>query len=309
VLLADSLDSPLSSKAIVLTIGVFDGVHLGHQRLITTAIERAASLGCASAVITFDPHPNAVIQPDNPLPLLTSIEERSKLIEALGADILVVAPFNRDVMSTPAVDYMRQIKHALPLQELWIGYDFALGRRREGNFSRLTEIGHELGYTVGTVARVLIGDQPISSTRVRETLQAGQVAEIVPLLGRFYGLEGTIVQGHQRGRTIGFPTANFSIPENHMLPADGVYACMVSVGDRRYKAVTNIGNRPTFDGIKRSVEAHLLDFEGDLYGKRLGLEFIDRIRDEQRFAGIEALIAQIGKDVETGRALFARHNM
>lgn len=309
MLLADSLDSPLSSKAIVLTIGVFDGVHLGHQRLITTAVKRAASLGCASAVITFNPHPNTVIQPDNPLPLLTSIEERSKLIESLGADFLVVAPFNREVMSTPAADYMRQIKRALPLQELWIGDDFALGRRREGNFARLAEIGLELGYSVGTVARVLVDNQPISSTRIRETLQAGQVADVVPLLGRFYGLEGTIVQGDQRGRTIGFPTANFSIPENHMLPADGVYACIVTVGGTRYKAVTNIGKRPTFDGLKRSVEAHLLDFESDLYGKQLGLEFVDRIRNEQRFAGIDALIAQIGKDVETGRALLAGHKL
>lgn len=307
MLLADSLDNPLSSTPIVLTIGVFDGVHLGHQRLIRTAVERAASLGYASAVITFDPHPNTVIQPDIPLSLLSSIEERSKLIEDLGADILVVAPFNREVMSTPAADYMRQIKHALPLKELWIGHDFALGRRREGNFTKLSEIGQELGYTVGTVARVLIGDQVISSSRIREALQAGQVADVVPLLGRFYWLEGKIIKGDQRGRTIGFPTANFSIAENHILPADGVYACYVTVDGQRYQAVTNIGKRPTFDGLKRTVEAHLLDFEGDLYDKVLRLECIDRIRNEQRFAGIDALIAQIRKDVETAREIFAHH--
>lgn len=303
---AFSLDHPLTSQPVVLTMGRFDGVHLGHQLLIRTAIERARELGFASAVLTWDPHPNTVIRPDQPLYLLTSLEERIELIGALGPDWLVVAPFTHATMHTPAVDYMRQICTALPVRELWVGDDFAMGHKREGDIPRLMEIGRDLGYAVGAVARMEGAGAAISSSLVRTMLQSGDVAGVMPLLGRPFWLRGPVVMGDQRGQTIGFPTANLAVDPNHVLPADGVYACYAYLDATPLPAVTNIGMRPTFNAPRRTVEAHLLDWSSDLYGRTLRLEFIQRLRGEQKFNGITELVAQIGRDAEAARALLRR---
>lgn len=298
-----SLEQPVTDQPAVLTIGKFDGVHLGHQRLIDTAVERARSRGFASAVMTFDPHPDRVIRPDNPLRLLTTLDERGPLIAALGVDVLIVAPFTRETMATPAFDYMRQICTALPLGELWVGEGFALGRKREGDVPRLSEIGHDLGYTVGTVAAVHLNGEPVNSSRIRRLLAEGAVAETVPLLGRPFALTGTVEEGDRRGRTIGFPTANLAIDESHALPADGVYACYVFVRDTALPAVTNIGVRPTFGSLRRTVEAHLLDWSGDLYGQVVRLAFVHHLRGERKFNGIDDLRAQITHDAQQARTL------
>lgn len=303
MLIAHSLDQELVQTPVVLTIGVFDGMHLGHQQLISTAIERAHVLGLQSAVITFDPHPDSVVHPNRAFQLLTSLEERIHLIEQLGPDILVVAPFDGTTMNTSAEQYMRQIIHALPLRELWVGDDFALGRKREGNIARLQEIGDQLGYKVGTVTRVLIQGQPVSSTRVRDAIREGNVSAVVPLLGRYYSVEGEVVHGDKRGRTIGFPTANLAVASEKMLPANGVYASHVHYGNHIYKAVTNLGNRPTFNGIRHTIEAHLLDFNGDLYGQTIQISFVERLRGERRFAGVDELVTQIGQDIIQARSL------
>lgn len=303
VVVAYSLDTKLTDQPVVLTIGKFDGMHRGHQLLISTAVERAQTLGLQSAVLTFDPLPSMVIRPSPDLRLLTSLDERIALISALKPDFLVVAPFTRETMSTPADEYMRQIHHVLPLRELWVGDDFALGRKREGDIPRLMEIGVELSYAVGTVARVMLDGEPVSSTRVRDLLAQGRVADVIPLLGRHYWIAGLVVHGDQRGRTIGFPTANLAVAENHMLPTDGVYACYVYRHNERHIAVTNIGVRPTFAGVQRRVEVYLLDFDDDLYGQTLRLEFIERLRGEQKFDGIAALVAQIQRDAEQARQL------
>jgi riboflavin kinase/FMN adenylyltransferase len=300
-----SLEHPVTDQPVVLTVGKFDGVHLGHQRLIGTALERARSQGLACAVLTFDPHPEVVLHPDKEVRLLTTLEERRRLIGTLGADFLVIAPFNRETMSTPAYDYMRQICNIMPLRELWVGEGFALGRKREGTVPRLTEIGHDLGYTVGTVDPVMLGGERVNSSRVRRMLLEGAVTDVEPLLGRPFSFCGEVVEGDRRGRTIGFPTANLRADARQVLPADGVYACAVHAAGEILPAVTNIGVRPTFDGLRHMVEAHLLDWFGDLYGQTLRLEFFHYLRGERKFSGIEDLTAQIRRDAEQARKLLA----
>lgn len=301
--IAHSLDHPLTNRPTVLTIGKFDGVHLGHQRLIRTVVERARTLGCFSAVMTFDPHPDVVIRPERELYLLTNIEERAELIAALGPDLLIVAPFTRATMETSAYDYMRWVCAALPLRELWVGVDFALGRKREGNVPRLRDIGVALGYTVNTVEPVLVDGTPVSASRVRSRLYAGDVQGVIPLLGRPFWLRGVVVEGDRRGHRIGYPTANIAVDPVHALPADGVYACYVYLDGTPLPAVTNVGTRPTFEGTRRTVEAHLLDWSGNLYGQSVRLEFWHHLRGEQKFSGVDELVAQIGRDADRARAL------
>ena len=300
-----TLERRLTERPVVLTMGKFDGMHGGHQLLIRTAVERASTLGAESAVLTWDPSPEAVIHPERPLAMLTSPVERRALIASLGVSFLLLLPFTRETMATPADHYMRQICAALPVRELWVGEDFSMGRKREGNIPRLVEIGHDLRYTVGTVPHKLVEGARVSSSRVRDLLREGRVAEVAPLLGRPFAVEGQVIHGDARGRTIGFPTANIAVSPDHALPADGVYACYAYLGDERHAAVTNIGVRPTFADLQRRVEAHLLDFDRDLYGQVMRLSFSERLRGEQKFNGIEELVAQIGRDVAHGREVLS----
>jgi riboflavin kinase/FMN adenylyltransferase len=302
--IAYSLDERLTEVPTLLTIGKFDGFHLGHQLLIRTAVERAQQCRCGSAVLTFDPHPGMVVHPERKMRLLTSVQERIELIGRFDPDLLIVAPFNRQVMQMSAYDYMRKICDALPLRELWMGANFALGRNREGDVQRLMEIGEELGYGVGSVAPMLVEGAPVSSSRVRQLLRDGIVEGIEVLLGRPFKLQGTVVEGDHRGRQIGFPTANIQLDDPlHAVPANGVYVCRAFVEQQAFPAVVNIGIRPTFDGKTPTVEAHLLNWDGDLYGWRLTLHFLHRLRGEVRFGSVDELVAQIERDVQRAREL------
>ncbi|NTU83054.1 MAG: bifunctional riboflavin kinase/FAD synthetase [Chloroflexales bacterium] len=297
------LEPGLTARPSVLTMGKFDGLHLGHRQLISTTVERANTLGLGSAVLTWEPHPNAVTRPGQPLQLLTSLEERIELIARFDPDLLLVVPFTRETMATSAEIYMRQIVAAVPIRELWVGEGFAMGKGRAGDVPSLMVIGAELGFAVGAVSKVIVGGAPVSASRVRELLRAGDVEGAIAVLGRPFGLRGVVVQGDQRGRVIGFPTANLRIDEAHVLPADGVYACRAYLNGIGLPAVTNIGVRPTFDGLRRAVEAHLLDWSGDLYGQSIRVEFLHRLRGEQKFDGVEALVAQIQRDADHAREL------
>ncbi|HJZ49555.1 MAG TPA: bifunctional riboflavin kinase/FAD synthetase [Roseiflexaceae bacterium] len=299
----------INEHATVMTIGAFDGVHRGHQHLIGSTVRRARELGCQSAVLTFDPHPDLVIHPDRDRLYLTSLEERAELIAGLGADLLIVMRFTRETMGLSAHEFMSQVRGAVALRELWIGWDFALGRKREGDLARLRQIGQQLGYTVHPVdAFVLADGTPISSTRIRSTLAAGDLESAAMLLGRPFAVSGPVSEGDRRGRTIGFPTANIAVDEQHVLPADGVYVCHAEVWGRRYGAVANIGVRPTFEGSRRKVEAYLLDFADDIYGETLRLTLRQRLRGEKKFDGIAALVAQITADVAEARAWLREHD-
>ncbi len=298
-----SLAPGLAQRPTVLTMGKFDGLHLGHRQLISTAVRHARNLGFLSAVLTWEPHPNVILRPGTPPQLLSTLEEKIELIGSFDPDLLIIAPFTKETKATPAAAYMAQICAALPLRELWVGEGFAMGRDREGDVPSLMAIGQELGFAVGAASKVEIEDEVVSASRVRELLATGYVERAAMLLGRPFGLRGTVVPGDQRGRVIGFPTANIEISPNHVLPADGVYACRVLLDGTSLPAVTNVGMRPTFGLLQRTVEAHLLDWSGDIYGHTLQIIFLHRLRGEQKFTGIDALITQIRHDAEQARTL------
>jgi riboflavin kinase/FMN adenylyltransferase len=303
------LPQPINELSTVMTIGAFDGVHIGHQHLIGNTVRHAREIGGQSAVLTFDPHPDLIIHPERERLYLTSLEERAELIAQLKVDLLIVLPFTREIMTLSAHEFMSQICGAVALRELWVGWDFALGRKREGDLPRLREIGQQLGYTVHPVDAFALADGTVvSSTRIRSVLGEGDLATATRLLGRPFSVRGPVARGEQRGRTIGFPTANVQVNDQHVLPADGVYVCSAVLGDRHYGAVTNIGVRPTFAGTRRTVEAYLLDFAGDIYGETLQLTLLHRLRGEQKFDGIAALIAQINRDVATAREWLRAHS-
>ncbi|MGH0037800.1 MAG: bifunctional riboflavin kinase/FAD synthetase [Myxococcota bacterium] len=293
----------------VLTIGNFDGLHLGHRTMLKTVIERARALSGRSVVYTFEPHPRKVLYPEKAPRLLTTFDQKQELLEEIGVDVLVAEPFDRDFAQVTPDRFVREYIHQgiRPL-EVYVGYDFHYGRDREGSMRLLTETGPRLGFAVTIIPEVTVGGSDVSSTGIRDLLADGRVEDAARLLARPFAVRGTVVPGDRRGRTIGFPTANLET-ENEVLPAAGVYAGELQIldeGERaarvRRAAVLNVGVRPTFeDGQGFLTEAHLLDWDGDLYGRRVEVDFRHRLRGEQRFDGVEALRAQIARDVEEAR--------
>ncbi|MFN8387439.1 MAG: bifunctional riboflavin kinase/FAD synthetase [Anaerolineales bacterium] len=285
-----------------LTIGVFDGVHRGHQEIIKKLTTGAHEKNLPAVVLTFDPHPAKVFG-RNDIKLLTLPDERAEILGALGVDVVVTHPFNKEVANITAFDFMQRLKSHLGLEHLVLGYDSALGKDREGNIPRLTEIGSELGYTVETVSALKGEGGVISSTAIRKLITVGKVEEAAKLMGCPYRLQGTVIRGDQRGRTIGFPTANLDYVVDKLIPASGIYACWAFVNQQRFQAAVNIGTNPTFTPDKKtmSVEAYLLDFDRDIYDENLQLEFASRLRDELKFDSVDALVTQITKDVEVVR--------
>ncbi len=294
---------------VCLTIGVFDGVHLGHQYLIRSMLAQAKREGLASACLTFDPDPEAVLVPEHPPLALSSVAERVELIRELGVEHIQVLTFTEALAHQSAAEFIAELRARYDLRTLFVGTDFALGHERTGTVDVLRELGRQQGFSVGAVELLNDHGRPISSTWIRELLAAGDVVRAAELLGRPYCLEGPVETGMRRGRQLGFPTANIRPPKGRALPADGVYFVRVSrVGkgmadERAWNGVINLGARPTFDEMERILETHLLDFSGDLYGARLRVCFIKQLRGIQRFSGIEELRSQIEKDVAAAREL------
>ena len=303
----DDLTTLTPDAPTVLTIGKFDGVHRAHQQLVKTLVDRARSINAKSAVLTFDPHPDEVLRPERHLRYLTTINERAALLNQLGVDIMVVLHFNRAMASLTADAFMRWLCEHINLRELWIGPDFRLGYKAQGTPAVLAELGQTLGYTVQPIPQWTLDGEIVSSTAIRELLDAGDVAGAARYLGRPFAVTGMVVQGDQRGRTIGFPTANVSYSAKHMLPADGVYACRVCFehDECDYPAVTNVGVRPTFGVLQRTVEAHIFDFNADVYDKMIQVQFIEHLRGERKFNGIQELVAQIQHDADQARKMLA----
>ena len=286
-----------------VAIGSFDGVHKGHQLLLDKMVQAAKRDGARTAVLTFFPHPKRVIQQLEGRYYLTTIAERVEQIKAAGVDILVVRAFDEQVRNTRAADYITRLQEHLDMRQLW-GGDFALGYQREGDVPFLRELGQRMGFTVELVDEmVALNGRFVSSSRVRQSLADGDVADVAACLERPYSLRGIIVEGKKLGRTINFPTANMDIWDEQLMPCHGVYATYAYLGDRKFKAATNVGMRPTVNGKTVTVEAHLLDFDEDIYGEEMRLEFIDRVRSEMKFDGLEALKAQIQADVRTIRSI------
>jgi riboflavin kinase/FMN adenylyltransferase len=302
-----SLEEARLDRPSIVTIGVFDGVHRGHQYLLQELVTEANESGRASIVLTFFPHPDVVLKGVEGRYYLTTPEKRAELILDMGVDIVITHPFNEDIRHIRAADFVDRLIEYLNLSAIWATSDFAMGYKREGNVAFLTDQGRQKDFTVKTVQLVTSnnnGDR-ISSATIRKSLIEGQLERANDFLGRRFQVSGEVVHGEKRGRQIGFPTANVAVWDKQLLPRFGVYACYATLGDQRYKAVTNIGKRPTFAGDDVTVEAHLLDFDQDIYGEILTLEFVANLRDEMKFSGIEALVSQIRSDVKHGRKLLS----
>jgi len=294
----------------VLTVGVFDGVHRGHQYLIRQLVESAHAQNRQAVVLTFFPHPDQVRQNIRGRYYLTTDEERAALLLKLGVDYVVTQPFDATTRQTQAKDFVNQLVEQLDMKELWVGADFALGHNREGNVTFLTRQGIKKGYTV-QVIDLLQTENPhnviITSTLIRDALIRGDVEQAQAWLGRAYAISGPVVKGARRGHTIGFPTANLAVWDQQIIPANGVYAGWANLGNEHFMTVTNIGVRPTFDHGDVTVEAHLLDFRRDLYGATLTVTFEKQLRPEMKFADLPALIEQINVDIEKSRAYLSCH--
>lgn len=288
----------------VVTIGSFDGVHRGHQYLIKHLVKHAREYGQTPVVLTFFPHPRMVLGGFQPGFYLTLPDDKARLLGELGVEVVVTHPFNDDVRQVRAAHFVEGLIEHLKMAALWVGEDFTLGYQREGNVEFLRKMGQERGFEVRTVDLMDSGDERVSSSRIREALSRGEVAEAARLLGRPHFVRGEIVEGSKRGRSIGIPTANLKVPLEMAVPKHGVYAGWMHVAGERHMAMINIGLRPTFEvDVPPTVEAHLLDFSGDIYGEEATLSFEVYLRDEQKFDGVDALVTQIRADIERGRAL------
>lgn len=301
-----SLEEFEASGPTVVTTGTFDGLHIGHRRIIDRVNELAKSLNGQSVLLTFFPHPRMVLNPeDHGLNLLTTQDEKIRLLEETGLDCLVIHPFTKDFSRTSSTDFIRNILvDGLKTKKLVIGYDHHFGKNREGSFEHLVECGPLYGFDVEEISAQDIDDVAVSSTKVRRALADGDVNTAEAYLGYPFELNGMVIEGDKLGRTIGFRTANISVEEDYkMIPCKGSYACLAHFGNEKLKAMVNIGVRPTIEGSELRIEAHLLDFEKEIYGDRLRLQFKHRLRPEQKFDGLEELKAQLEKDREQTRSL------
>lgn len=299
---------PVQLKQAWLTIGAYDGVHRGHQTIIRQMTAGAHAEGAPAVVLTFHPHPSRIVGGRTGPLYLTSPEQRAELLGDLGVDVVITHPFNGETANLPGRTFLELLDQHLHMRTLWVGYDFAMGHGRDTDVAALRNLSSKFGYQLYVVPEVLDGGEPISSSRIRELLLAGEVAAAARDLGRPYRISGKVIPGDGRGRTIGVPTANLEVWEEQVIPERGVYACWAEVDGQRLMAAANIGIRPTFDGKSTiiHVEAHLLDAQLDLYGKTLNLEFIERLRGEQKFPDVQSLVDQIQQDIAKTRRLLQK---
>ena len=294
-------------RPTVLTLGVFDGLHLGHQRIMQTVVERAKAVEAHATAITFDPHPRSVLHPESAPPLLQTLDQRLANFKILGIEQAIVVKFDREFASQPAEGFLSDIIHdRLHAKEVYLGKGFAFGKDRSGNIGLLRAMSENLGFFADEVDEVQIRGARISSSAIRNLLAEGRINLARRMLGRPYGVEGVIIRGDRRGHTIGFPTANLK-PQNRVIPRFGVYATATLIDGIWRRSITNIGVRPTFEkDVEPSIETYVFDFDDELYGDVLRVRFLHRIRDERKFAGIDDLKVQIEKDTARARNYF-RH--
>ncbi len=284
----------------VITVGTFDGVHQGHRTLIETVVNKAKDRSARSVVISFDPHPRDIINPGSQgIKQLTTIQERREILEEIGVDVLLIIPFTRDFSLLTSEEFVKSIIfYKVGVSEFVIGYDHHFGRNRSGTIETVENLGNELGFDAFVVSKKKMGDIKVSSTRIRKELaDFGNVKNAAELLGRDYLLNGIVIHGDKRGRTIGYPTANLKTEHpNKIIPKNGVYAVKVRVEETWFGGMMNIGNRPTFDKTDRRLEVNIFDFDEDIYGQTIQVRFKKRLREEVKFSGIEELKAQLGRD-------------
>jgi riboflavin kinase/FMN adenylyltransferase len=298
ILAREELARAAPGTETAVTVGVFDGVHRGHLHLLRRLQERARSLGLASGVVTLHPAPIQVLHPERRIAYLCSLEKRIELLRNAGVDFVAPVTFTSELAQLSARDFVQLLVEELQLKYMLEGPDHALGRGREGTIAVLTAMGREMGYQLEVLEALTEGELVVSSTAVRAALAEGAMRQVTELLGRPFSLRGPVVEGARRGKSIGFPTANIAVGADRALPPFGVYVTRAYLGEARYKAVTNIGRRPTFDKGERTIEVYLLDYRGDdFYGHDLRIDLLDRLRPEKRFASAEELRVQIQRDV------------
>ena len=290
-------------KDMLLTIGVFDGVHLGHKYLISQLTGRARQQNLLSGVVTFRQHPREVLSPQTKLPYLTNLAEKVNLLKNEGVDVVIALSFTQELAQFSARQFVSLLKKYLRIRGLIIGPDFVLGRNREGSADTLRTLGQEMNFSVTVVPPFKVNDEVVSSTAIRNALADGNMKRVVNLIGHSFSLQGRVTTGAGRGSELGFPTTNLEIDPKQALPADGVYATWSYVDGKAYQSVTNIGRRPTFGGNGRTVETYILNYHGNLYGHELKIDIVERLRGEKRFDTVEELKKQIAEDVKQGRAI------
>ena len=293
------------SKETVVTIGVFDGVHQGHRYLLRQLVELSGDR-YISTVVTFSNRPITVLSPGTEPSYLTTLDQRVDLIKQQGIDLVICLEFTLELAEVSAADFAKMLTESLKMKGLVLGPDSALGKDRQGDLGFMQKQGEELGFWARSVEPLEIEGQPVKSRRVRDAVANGNMAVCPELLGRNHLLSGTVVVGDQRGRTLGFPTANLEVDSQLLLPGDGIYATWAIIDGKRHQAATSIGVRPTFDLTQRLVEVFVMDFSEDLYGKTVGVEFIAKVRDQEKFDGLDALIEQINRDVDDCRQVLDR---
>lgn len=300
-------DNAEIQRPTVLTLGVFDGLHLGHQLIMRTVVERARAVGAVPTAITFDPHPRAVLHPESAPPLLQTLDQKVEAFGVLGIEQTIVIRFTEQFSLIPAADFLRAVvKERLQAKEVYLGRGFAFGHNREGNIELLRQVSEDLGFVAGEVPEVRLRGQRVSSSKVRELLAGGKVNIARRMLGRPYGVEGRVERGKERGHLLGYPTANLH-PQNRVIPANGVYVTGTLIDGQWRRSVTNVGTRPTFETAgEPSVETFVMDWSGDLYGDVIRVRFLYRLRDERKFGSLEQLRAQIQKDVSRAESYFER---
>lgn len=303
VLVEEELAKFPPKRDTLLTVGVFDGVHLGHKYLISKLLEEARQKDLLSGVVTFYQHPEELLSPRTKLPFLTDVEERISLLESEGVDVVVPLSFTAELAQLSARQFVSLLQKYLRMRGMVVGSDFALGKGRGGDTNTLRKLGKDMNFSVTVVRPLVVNGEVVSSTEVREALADGDMRKVRELAGRPFSLQGKVVTGAGRGVGLGFPTANLDISSEHALPPDGVYASWAHIDGKAYQSMTNIGQCPTFGGGERNVEAYLVDYRGDLYGRELKIDIVARLRDEKKFDTVEALKKQVAEDVRQGRAI------
>src|SRR5437588_3831117 len=300
-------EEPDIYRPTVLTLGVFDGLHLGHQLIMKTVVERARAAGAAPTVITFEPHPRAVLHPESAPPLLQTFDQKIEALGVLGIEQTIVVHFDKAFSQIRAEDFLRQVVvDRLQAKEVYLGRGFAFGHNREGHIDLLRRVSKDLGFLADEVPEVQIHGERVSSSRIRELILQGRMNLVRRMLGRPYGVQGRVVRGDARGKAIGFPTANID-PQNRVIPRRGVYVTAILLGGQWRQSVTNVGVRPTFgDATQSSLETHVLCWSDDLYERTVRVRFLHRLRDEKKFTSIDELKSQIERDLARAEDYFAR---
>lgn len=307
ILITDLRNATTKFTKSIVTLGNFDGLHLGHQELLKMVMKRARETGALSLVVTFRPHPLKILAPEKCPPLISIYEEKIQLFEKLGIDVLVKIPFTLDFSAMSPEDFVTDILcNTLGAKEIFVGYNYRFGKGREGNVQTLKKLGERLGFIVREVEQVSLNGEVISSTKIRDLLSDGEVEHASRLLGRPYAITGIVVKGDGRGKILGFPTANIA-PKHEIIPPDGVYAVRLSVREKYYDGIANIGLRPTFNKQSHTIEVHVFDFNEDIYGEEISLFFFGKIRKEKKFKNADDLIRQIRFDIETAKKILAGH--